>query len=139
MQMLLYRYLIELGMRAQIINICLNDKQFTFRLTRTITCLTIALLDYCETAIRLQKEWNMEDPQRLSFAPHVKSHALVSILNRGLIYNMHERRFAASQVSLKRILTHLNPQLTYATRNTMVHRPISQLLTRCLQLDSLAR
>lgn len=54
-------------------------------------------LDYCETAIRLQKEWNMEDPRRLPFAPYVPSHALVSILNRGLIYNMHERRFATQE------------------------------------------
>lgn len=54
-------------------------------------------LDYFETAVRLQKEWNVKDPQELPFAPHVQPHALVSILNRGLIYNMHERRFATQE------------------------------------------
>ncbi|RKF55466.1 F-box-like/WD repeat-containing protein TBL1Y [Erysiphe neolycopersici] len=66
-------------------------------------------LDYFETAVRLQKEWNIKDPQELPFAPHVRPHALVSILNRGLIYNMHERIFA-TQVSKRNdgILTPIN-------------------------------
>jgi hypothetical protein len=48
-------------------------------------------LDYRETAVRLQKEWNIEDPQHLPFAPHVTNHALVDVLNRGLLYNIIER------------------------------------------------
>ncbi|RDW82073.1 hypothetical protein BP6252_03185 [Coleophoma cylindrospora] len=46
---------------------------------------------YEETAVRLQKEWNCQDPQTLPFAPHVTNRALVSILNRGLLYNAVER------------------------------------------------
>ncbi|CCU77196.1 WD repeat protein [Blumeria hordei DH14] len=63
--------------------------------------LQVLYLDYPETAVRLQKEWNMQDPQLLSFAPHVQPHALVSLLNRGLLYNMHERGFAAQVCSSK--------------------------------------
>lgn len=48
-------------------------------------------LDYSETAVRLQKEWNIQDPQQLPFAPHVTNHALVAVLNRGLLYNVQER------------------------------------------------
>jgi hypothetical protein len=51
-------------------------------------------LDYQETAVRLEKEWNVEDPQKLPFAPHVTSHALVAVLNRGLLYNTIERESA---------------------------------------------
>ncbi|KAK0102477.1 hypothetical protein ONS95_006096 [Cadophora gregata] len=47
--------------------------------------------DYKETAVRLQQEWNIQDPQQLSFAPHVTNHALVAVLNRGLLYNVQER------------------------------------------------
>lgn len=48
--------------------------------------------DYKETAVRLQKEWNIQNPQdQLPFAPHVQNHALVDILNRGLLYNVQER------------------------------------------------
>ncbi|KAF8856479.1 hypothetical protein BDZ45DRAFT_675468 [Acephala macrosclerotiorum] len=48
-------------------------------------------LDYRETAARLQKEWNIRDPQTLPFAAHVDHHALVGVLNRGLLYNSKER------------------------------------------------
>jgi hypothetical protein len=50
--------------------------------------------DYQETALRLQKEWNLENPQQLAFAPHVKNHALVSVLNKGLLYNTSEKEAA---------------------------------------------
>jgi transducin (beta)-like 1 len=50
-----------------------------------------AASDYRETAARLQKEWNVQDPQQLPFAPHVTHHALVAVLNRGLLYNLQER------------------------------------------------
>ncbi len=49
---------------------------------------------YQETALRLQKEWNLENPQQLPFAPHVTNHALVSVLNKGLLYNACERESA---------------------------------------------
>ena len=49
------------------------------------------LLGYEESAVRLQKEWNHPDPQQLSCAPHVPNHALVVLLNRGLMYNVNER------------------------------------------------
>ncbi|KAI0996577.1 hypothetical protein K3495_g11605 [Podosphaera aphanis] len=39
----------------------------------------------------------MENPQQLPFAPYVKKHALISTLNRGLLYNMHERKQVALQ------------------------------------------
>ena len=51
-------------------------------------------LDYKETATRLQKEWNLENPQHLPFASHVTNHALVSVLNKGLLYNACERESA---------------------------------------------
>ncbi|RFU31886.1 hypothetical protein B7463_g4495, partial [Scytalidium lignicola] len=49
---------------------------------------------YRETALKLQKEWNVQDPQHLSFAPHVKNHALVAVLNKGLLFNAVEREVA---------------------------------------------
>ena len=51
-------------------------------------------LDYKETAVRLQKEWNLDNPQQLPFAHHVTNHALVSVLNKGLLYNACERESA---------------------------------------------
>jgi hypothetical protein len=51
-------------------------------------------LDYKDTAVKLQSEWDVEDPQKLDFAPNVKDHALVSILQRGLLYNEAERKAA---------------------------------------------
>ncbi|CAG8975753.1 hypothetical protein HYALB_00009271 [Hymenoscyphus albidus] len=42
---------------------------------------------YQETAVRLQKEWNTPDPQKLPCAPYVPNHALVVLLNRGLVYS----------------------------------------------------
>ncbi|KAL2071423.1 hypothetical protein VTL71DRAFT_12658 [Oculimacula yallundae] len=47
--------------------------------------------DYKETAVRLQQEWNIQDPQQLPFAPHVTINTLVAVLNRGLLYNVQER------------------------------------------------
>ena len=52
--------------------------------------------DYRETALKFQKEWHVEEPHRqLDFARHVKSHALVNVINKGLLYNSLEREFAA--------------------------------------------
>ncbi|KUJ18272.1 WD40 repeat-like protein [Mollisia scopiformis] len=47
--------------------------------------------DYRETAVRLQKEWNKEDPQQLPFANHVENHSLVAMLNSGLLYSAQHR------------------------------------------------
>ena len=60
---------------------------------------TLALADYRETAAKFQKEWHVKEPHRqFDFAPHVKSHALVSVINRGLIYNSLERQYTQIQV-----------------------------------------
>ncbi|KAM3504462.1 hypothetical protein MY10362_003548 [Beauveria mimosiformis] len=51
--------------------------------------------NYRETAAKFQKEWHVREPHRdLEFAPHVKGHALVSVVNRGLLYNALEREQA---------------------------------------------
>lgn len=61
-----------------------------------------AKTDYRETAAKFQKEWRVREPHRqFDFAPHVQNHALVSIVNRGLVYCALEREFAESQVSLE--------------------------------------
>jgi hypothetical protein len=60
--------------------------------------LLALLLDYRETAAKFQKEWHIQEPHRqFDFAPHVKNHALVSVVNRGLLYYALEREFAQSQ------------------------------------------
>ncbi|KAI0097710.1 WD40-repeat-containing domain protein [Nemania sp. FL0031] len=51
--------------------------------------------NYRETAVKFQKEWHIEAPHRqLDFAPYVKSHALVNVLNKGLLYHSLEREHA---------------------------------------------
>ena len=56
-------------------------------------------VDYRETAAKFQKEWQVKQPHhQFSFAPHVKGHALVSVINRGLLYQSLERQRASSQV-----------------------------------------
>jgi hypothetical protein len=47
--------------------------------------------DLRETAVKLQNEWQIEDPQQLDFAPHVKHHALVTVLQKGLLYREAEK------------------------------------------------
>ncbi|KAI1456166.1 WD40 repeat-like protein [Annulohypoxylon moriforme] len=55
--------------------------------------------NYRETAVKFQKEWHVEEPHRqLDFAQHVKSHALVNVINKGLLYSSLERDHAQSQV-----------------------------------------
>ncbi|KAI0479192.1 WD40 repeat-like protein [Xylariaceae sp. FL0804] len=50
---------------------------------------------YRETAVKFQKEWHIQEPHRqLDFARHVKSHALVNVLNKGLLYHSLERAHA---------------------------------------------
>ncbi|KAI0832992.1 WD40 repeat-like protein [Hypoxylon sp. FL0890] len=58
----------------------------------------LEVADYRETAVKFQKEWHVEEPHRqLDFAQHVKSHALVNVINKGLLYNSLEREHAQSQ------------------------------------------
>ncbi|KAK4233988.1 WD40-repeat-containing domain protein [Achaetomium macrosporum] len=53
--------------------------------------------NYRETAAKLQKEWRVHQPHRqFDFAPHVNTYALVSLLNKGLIYEDYQRQFAAA-------------------------------------------
>lgn len=60
--------------------------------------MRLTTTDYRETAAKLQKEWRVHQPQRqLDFAPHVNPYALVSLLNKGLIYEDYQRQFAAQQ------------------------------------------
>ncbi|KUI73986.1 F-box-like/WD repeat-containing protein TBL1XR1 [Cytospora mali] len=55
--------------------------------------------NYRETAAKFQKEWRVEAPHRhFDFANHVKNYALVSILNKGLIYQSLERDYALQRV-----------------------------------------
>ncbi|KAG5663878.1 hypothetical protein KAF25_006463 [Fusarium avenaceum] len=61
----------------------------------TITSNLVLLVDYRETAAKFQKEWDVKQPHRdFAFARHVKSHALVSVINRGLLYHALEREHA---------------------------------------------
>ncbi|KAI1102315.1 WD40 repeat-like protein [Jackrogersella minutella] len=54
--------------------------------------------NYRETAVKFQKEWHVEEPHRqLDFAQHVKSHALVNVINKGLLYSSLERDHAQAQ------------------------------------------
>jgi hypothetical protein len=60
----------------------------------------VLLVDYRETAAKFQKEWDVKQPHRdFAFARHVKSHALVSVINRGLLYHALEREHARNLVS----------------------------------------
>jgi hypothetical protein len=43
-----------------------------------------------EAAVMLQRAWN-HDPQSLPFAPHIKTHALVSLVQKGLYYHELEQ------------------------------------------------
>ena len=62
--------------------------------------------DYRETAAKFQKEWRVEAPHRhFDFAIHVKNYALVSVLNKGLIYQSLERDYALQRVSSPSLLS----------------------------------
>ncbi|TDZ74665.1 F-box-like/WD repeat-containing protein TBL1Y [Colletotrichum trifolii] len=55
--------------------------------------------DFRETAAKFQKEWHIQQPHRhFGFANHVKSHALVSVINKGLCYHALEREHAKKLV-----------------------------------------
>ncbi|KAI1083733.1 WD40 repeat-like protein [Whalleya microplaca] len=59
--------------------------------------------NYRETAVKFQKEWHVQEPHRqLDFARYVKSHALVNVLNKGLLYNSLEREYAQQSPQVPR-------------------------------------
>lgn len=67
--------------------------------TRLTDLFSSPVADYRETAAKFQKEWHVKEPHRdFPFAPHVKGHALVSVVNRGLLYYALEREYAINQV-----------------------------------------
>ena len=51
----------------------------------------ISLAGYEGAARHLSKEWDVQQPDLLPFAPHVGKHALVSVLNKGLLYDAYNR------------------------------------------------
>lgn len=50
----------------------------------------IPVLGHGEAAILLQRAWN-PDPQTLPFAPYIKTHALVTLVQKGLQYDELEK------------------------------------------------
>lgn len=48
------------------------------------------LLGHGDAAVKLQRDWLL-DPQTLPFAQHIKTHALVSLLQKGLQYYQIEQ------------------------------------------------
>jgi hypothetical protein len=74
--------------------------------------------DYRETAAKFQKEWHVKEPHReFAFARHVKGHALVSVINRGLVYYALERQSARNHVSCSIVyLTILTPNFHHSVR-----------------------
>jgi transducin (beta)-like 1 len=80
--------------------------------------------DYRETAAKFQKEWHVQEPHRhFEFAPHVKSHALVSVVNRGLLYYAIERERAKIQVWLPQHVLLLRYRLSSIAMSKVVARP----------------
>ncbi|KAI9888256.1 MAG: hypothetical protein M1814_000795 [Vezdaea aestivalis] len=53
---------------------------------------------YGEAAVKLQRDWKSE-PQGLPFAPHIKTHALVSLVQKGLLYHEVESSIDKSLLS----------------------------------------
>ncbi|KAF5638821.1 nuclear receptor co-repressor HDAC3 complex subunit TBLR1 [Fusarium tjaetaba] len=80
---------------SRLLALTLSPYLWTFLLTMNFCAPTDFFLKavyYRETAAKFQKEWHVKQPHReFAFAPHVKSHALVSVINRGLVYHALER------------------------------------------------
>lgn len=47
-------------------------------------------LGHGDAAVKLQRDWLL-DPQTLPFAQHIKTHALVSLVQKGLQYHQIEQ------------------------------------------------
>lgn len=58
---------------------------------------------YGDSAVKLQRDW-MADPQGLPFAQFMKSHALVTLVQKGLLYHEIEK-------SLEQVMLHSNPNV----------------------------
>ena len=58
---------------------------------------------YGEAAVKLQRDW-IADPQSLPFAQHIKTHALVVLLQKGLRY--HEIEQTIHQVCFLQVVHH---------------------------------
>ena len=54
------------------------------------------IVGHGEAAAKLQRDWGI-DPQTLTFASRIKSHALVALIQKGLQY--HKAEQSLSQVS----------------------------------------
>ncbi|KAF2971433.1 hypothetical protein GQX73_g2107 [Xylaria multiplex] len=92
---LIWRYLLE-GSTCLVLSLCPRARLVA--LVDDMLELLVGRLCchyYRETAVKFQKEWHIDEPHRqLEFAPYVKSHALVSVLNKGLLYHSLEREHA---------------------------------------------
>ncbi|KAF7555844.1 hypothetical protein G7046_g6460 [Stylonectria norvegica] len=76
----------------------LDSDRVNYLVWRFVT-LSPPLAHYREAAAKLQKEWHVKQPHReFAFARHVKSHALVSVINRGMLYYSLEREHARNQL-----------------------------------------
>ena len=52
--------------------------------------LTTDAAGHGDAAVKLQRDW-MQDPQSLPFAQHIKTHALVSLVQKGLRFHEIEQ------------------------------------------------
>ena len=55
-----------------------------------VVLMVCVLAGYGEAAVRLQRDWKLQ-PESLPFASHVRSHALVSLVQKGLLYHEIEQ------------------------------------------------
>jgi hypothetical protein len=54
---------------------------------------------HAQTAARLQRDWGRGDPEKLAFAPLIRTHALVHLLQKGLRYHELETSFDQARSS----------------------------------------
>lgn len=70
-------------------------------------------LGYDEAALKLQKEWRLEvdghDPANLPFARHVKHHALITLLQKGLVSQAYEREIQQASRNTLETFVHHHP------------------------------
>lgn len=62
----------------------------------TIGVIFVNQTGHAQTAARLQRDWGRGDPEKLPFAPFIRTHALVHLLQKGLRY--HELETSLDQV-----------------------------------------
>ncbi|KAH0544839.1 hypothetical protein FGG08_001068 [Glutinoglossum americanum] len=71
----------------------------------------MSFLGYGEAAVRLQRDWNL-DPQSLPFASHVRAQALVSLVQKGLLYHELEQTVDQARHTDLEKITYGNPTVT---------------------------